>query len=121
MVNARDEMFKMRMPTVARLFAILRVIEERQRHLPPNLGVLPWMVQGWLNNYRAEQTLRKDMTLLWKAGYLQRIGGQEGCRRGYRAVRSAPCEGYTVIGGLEKVQMLTVRKLTIYMPGETEQ
>jgi hypothetical protein len=36
-------------------------------------------------------------------------------------VRSAPCEGYTVIGGLEKVQMLTVRKLTIYMPGETEQ
>lgn len=120
-MNEKDDLFKKTLPTIARLFAILRIIEERQRHLPPNQGVLPVMVQGWLNNYRAEQTLRRDMTLLWRAGYLQRIGGQEGCRRGYRAVRSAPCVGYTVIGGLEKVQMLTVRKLTIYMPGETEQ
>jgi hypothetical protein len=111
-------MFQKQLPTIARLFAILRIIEERQRHLPPSQGVLPVMVQGWLNKYRAEQTLRRDMTLLWRAGYLQRIGGQEGCRRGYRAVRSAPCSGYAVIDGLEKVQRISLRKLRISGDGE---
>lgn len=62
---------------------LLRIIRDRQRGLPPGLGVLPKTVGAWLDDYRCEQTLRKDMAGMWRAGLLERIGG-EGARRGYR-------------------------------------
>jgi hypothetical protein len=63
--------------------AIIQIVKERQRGLPPNRGVLPVTVQCFLDDYRAEQTLRRDMAALWQAGKLERVGGTNS-RRGYR-------------------------------------
>lgn len=62
---------------------ILKIVQQRQRGLQPGSGVLPKTVQAWLDDYRAEQTLRRYMAGLWRAGLLVRIGG-EGSRKGYR-------------------------------------
>lgn len=76
-------LFTLQMNESARLYQIVFIVRERQRGMPPNRGVLPVSVQCWLEEYRAEQTLRRDMSKLWRAGLLQRCGG-EGARRGYR-------------------------------------
>lgn len=62
---------------------IVKIIKERQRGLSSNEGVLPKTVQAFLDFYRAEQTLRRDMAQMANRGHLVRIGG-EGARRGYR-------------------------------------
>lgn len=62
---------------------IINIVKERQRGLPPGRGVLPVTVQCFLDDYRAEQTLRRDMSSLWRAGLLERVGGERS-RRGYR-------------------------------------
>jgi len=77
-------LFEKPISDIARLFRIVSIVQERQRNMPPERGVLPVTVQAFINEYRAEQTLRRDMSLLWQAGYLERVGGKEGCRRGYR-------------------------------------
>lgn len=64
---------------------IVHIVRSRQRDAVPGRGVLPVNVQCWLNEYRAEQTLRKEMAFLARVGVLERIGG-EGSRRGYRVV-----------------------------------
>lgn len=65
-------------------FTQTRIIEiVRQRQPGAKNGVLPVTVQAWLDEYRAEQTLRRDMVALWRAGLLERVGG-DGCRKGYR-------------------------------------
>lgn len=60
---------------------ILRIVRRRQRDL--GRGVFPREVAVFLPYYRAEQTLRRDMMRLARAGWLVREGGQ-GARRGYR-------------------------------------
>lgn len=80
----KDKIFEKPLPDIVRLFQIVLIVQQRQRNLPSKRGVLPVTVQCYLNDYRAEQTLRRDMALLWQAGYLQRVGGKEGTRRGYR-------------------------------------
>jgi DeoR/GlpR family transcriptional regulator of sugar metabolism len=62
---------------------ILEIVRQRQRNAKE--GVLPVTVQAWLDEYRAEQTLRRDMAALWRAGLLERIGGER-CRKGYRVI-----------------------------------
>ena len=62
---------------------IIEIVRLRQRNMPPGRGVLPVTVQCFLDQYRAEQTLRRDMSALARVGLLERIGG-EGSRRGYR-------------------------------------
>lgn len=78
-----DFLLEFRAPKASRMQLILWIVRERQHGLGQEHGVLPVMVQAWLEDYRAEQTLRKDMVALWRAGLLKRIGGQ-GARRGYR-------------------------------------
>lgn len=80
----RKKLFEKPTLSLVRLFQIVYIVEERQRGLSACRGVLPVTVQCFLNEYRAEQTLRRDMAMLWKAGYLQRVGDKEGSRRGYR-------------------------------------
>lgn len=62
---------------------IVRIVAERQRHAGPGRGVLPRTVQGFLDIYRAEYSLRRDMMHLVGLGLLVRVGGV-GARRGYR-------------------------------------
>jgi len=62
---------------------IVNIVKARQRNVPSTRGVLPKTVQCFLDEYRAEQTLRRDMVSLWQQGLLDRLGG-EGSRRGYR-------------------------------------
>ena len=81
----RQRLFTKPTLEIVRMMQIVLIVAERQRVLPPDRGVLPVTVQAFMSRYRAEQTLRRDMTELWKAGYLRRIGG-EGSRRGYRVV-----------------------------------
>lgn len=64
-------------------FRIIEIVRKRQRQMPLGRGVLPVTVQCFLDEYRAEQTLRRDMSTLARIGLLERIGG-EGSRRGYR-------------------------------------
>lgn len=66
--------------------AIIRIVRERQRNVPAERGVLPRTVQCFLDEYRAEQTLRRDMARLAEMGRLVRIG-TAGSRRGYRVER----------------------------------
>lgn len=66
--------------------AIIRIVRERQRNAPEGRGVLPRTVQCFLDEYRAEQTLRRDMARLAEMGKLVRIG-PAGSRRGYRVER----------------------------------
>lgn len=62
---------------------ILKIVRERQRGVKPGRGVIPAMVQCWLDEYKAEQTLRRYMAAMGREGLLERVGG-EGSRRGYR-------------------------------------
>lgn len=62
---------------------ILRIVRKLERS---HGRVYPFMVTGWLDIYRCEQTLRRDMVRLAAAGYLIRVGGR-GARRGYVAWR----------------------------------
>lgn len=82
--DERMQLFSKPIHEVIHLMRIVQIVAERQRSLEPTQGVLPVTVQAWLNRYRAEQTLRRDMTMLWRAGYLVRVGDKEGTRRGYR-------------------------------------
>jgi hypothetical protein len=68
---------------VALLCHIVGIVAQRQRQQDAGRGVLPLTVGMWLNVDVCEQTLRKKMAALWRAGVLERIGG-EGARRGYR-------------------------------------
>ncbi|MCK6581083.1 MAG: hypothetical protein L6Q98_23560 [Anaerolineae bacterium] len=68
---------------VALYVAIVHIVQRRQRDVRDGRGVLPVAVQSWLNEYRAEQTLRREMSYLARQGVLERVGGK-GCRRGYR-------------------------------------
>lgn len=63
--------------------AIVRIIRQRQRNYPPHRGVLPVTIACFLDEYRAQQTVRRDCVALWQRGELVRMGG-EGSRRGYR-------------------------------------
>ena len=76
-------LFSKPMGESARYFQIISIVKERQRALPPGRGVLPVSVQCWLEEYRAEQTLRRDCATLWRQGLLERMGG-EGSRKGSR-------------------------------------
>lgn len=62
---------------------IINIVRERQRNLPPSRGVLPRTVGCFLDEYRCEQTLRRDMSSMARVGLLDRIGGERS-RRGYR-------------------------------------
>lgn len=66
------------------IVSVVEIVRRRQRNAPPGWGVLPKTVGAFLNDYRCEQTLRRDMAKLWRAGVLERMGG-EGSRKGYRA------------------------------------
>jgi hypothetical protein len=83
MTSEKWQIFSKPIDDIADMMRIVQIVKERQRQLSPDRGVIPKMVQPWMRRYRAEQTLRKDMALLWQAGYLERIGGG-GSRRGYR-------------------------------------
>ncbi len=65
------------------VLTVVGIVRRRQRSVPPGRGVLPKTVGAFLNDYRCEQTLRRDLAKLWRAGVLERMGG-EGSRRGYR-------------------------------------
>jgi hypothetical protein len=62
---------------------VVRIVRKEQRNVCGACGVLPKTVQAYLDEYRAEQTLRRDCATLWRAGILERVGGS-GARRGYR-------------------------------------
>lgn len=62
---------------------IVEIVKKLQRNVPPRYGVYPFMVQCWLDIYRAEGTLRRDMMTMAERGVLLRMGGT-GARRGYR-------------------------------------
>lgn len=79
----KERLYSRPMADICKTLKILKIVQERQRGLPPNVGVLPRTVQVFLDEYRAEQTLREDMVELWRDGFLERIGGT-GARRGYR-------------------------------------
>lgn len=65
-------------PVVAEM--IVTIVKRLQRDY--GRGVLPRMVQPWLEFYRAEGTLRRDMMTLASAGKLRRVGGKKS-RQGY--------------------------------------
>lgn len=91
--DAKKEIFRKPLPRIAEMMTIVRIVADRQRNLPKSRGVLPVTVQAWLNVDRPEQTLRRDMSLLARAGYLQRVGYDDetgvATRRGYRVVDDA--------------------------------
>lgn len=62
---------------------IVKIVRQRQRAVPAGRGVLPKTVGAFLLMPRCEQTLRRDCAALWRAGVLERCGG-EGSRKGYR-------------------------------------
>ncbi len=84
--DERRQLFRKPVYKIAELMMIVQIVADRQRNIPDRRGVLPVTVQAFMNIYRPEQTLRRDMTFLWRAGYLVRIGDKEGTRRGYRVV-----------------------------------
>lgn len=85
---------------------ILQIVRERQRNVPAERGVLPRTVQCFLDEYRAEQTLRRDMATLWRMGKLERVG-EAGSRRGYRVLREGTSPKHEV--QIEQVQVKLVR------------
>jgi hypothetical protein len=62
---------------------ILAIVRERQRCTPSTRGVLPRTVGMFMDEYKAEQTLRRYMRTLWQQGVLERCGGANS-RRGYK-------------------------------------
>jgi hypothetical protein len=68
---------------IIHVLCIVEIVRQRQRNVPQGRGVLPKTVGAFLDEYRCEQTLRRDMSKLWRAGVLERLGGT-GARRGYR-------------------------------------
>lgn len=66
---------------------VIEIVRKRQRNVPDGRGVLPKNVQGFLDSYRNESTLRRDMSKLWRAGLLERCGGTSSSRQGYRVTR----------------------------------
>jgi len=88
--EAKKILFQKPLPRISELMTIVRIVADRQRNVPRSRGVLPVTVQAYLNCYRHEQTLRRDMSLLAKAGYLERVGFDDATgvatRRGYRVV-----------------------------------
>jgi hypothetical protein len=68
------------------ILEILDIVRRRQRQMPPGRGVLPVTVQCFLDQYRAEQTIRRYMSNLARMGLLERVGDEGGkaTRRGYR-------------------------------------
>lgn len=86
-MDARQIIFSKPLPDIARMMRIVQIVAERQRQVDPKRGVLPLTVQAWLDEYRAEQTVRRDMVMLARAGFLQRVGDGNkavATRRGYR-------------------------------------
>lgn len=81
--DALDWIFQQPLRQIPVLLKILQVVRRQQRGIPRDLGLLPREVQPWLEWDLAEQTVRRFMAMLWRAGLLERIGG-EGARRGYR-------------------------------------
>ena len=81
-----ERLFDKPLRELCRLIAVLDVVQTRQRYQPRGRGVLPVTVQCFLDFDAAEQTLRRDMVTLWRAGLLERIGAESGqaTRRGYR-------------------------------------
>ena len=63
------------MPRAALDGQIIRVMKRLDR---AHERVYPWMVQPWLDVYRHERTLRKDMCRLAENGYLERVGQRKG-------------------------------------------
>lgn len=73
-----------RSPTLTKLQqAILDIVRSRQRNYPPQRGVLPLTIACFLDEYRAQQTVRRYCVQLWQMGLLDRLGGERS-RRGYR-------------------------------------
>lgn len=62
---------------------IVKIVAEVQRRTGK---VYAWMVQSYLEVYRSEQTIRRDMVRLANEGKLQRLGE----RKGYRVATSRP-------------------------------
>ncbi len=91
--DERRKLFQKPLPRISEMMQIVRIVADRQRNLPRSRGVLPVTVQAFMNTYRPEQTLRRDMSLLARAGYLQRVGYDDetgvATRRGYRVVDDA--------------------------------
>lgn len=81
--EALDWIFRQPLRQIPLLLQILEIVRREQRRTQAGRGVLPWEVQPWLERYWAEQTIRRIMAMLWRAGLLIRIGGS-GSRRGYR-------------------------------------
>ncbi len=72
----------------ARFFEIVRIVKERQREIEHGYGLIAKNIQPRLGEYRAEQTIRRDMVELWEAGILERCGGGKS-RKGYRVALAA--------------------------------
>lgn len=62
---------------------ILRIVRRLER---THGRVYPFMVGPWLDYYRCEQTLRRDMARLAASSYLIRVGGWNE-RKGYQSWR----------------------------------
>lgn len=69
---------------------IIRLVARLERNYK---RVYPFMLQPWLEYYRAEQTLRRDMARLARQGLLVRVGGA-GARRGYLAPSGSRARAY---------------------------
>jgi hypothetical protein len=89
--DERKQLFRKPVGKISELMRIVQIVADRQRNMPKGRGVLPVTVQAFLDVDRPEQTLRRDMTFLWRAGYLERMGASKDekgvpTRRGYRVV-----------------------------------
>lgn len=64
---------------------IIKTVKKLERDLQATdtRGIFPWQVSAWLDFYRCEQSLRKDMASMAQRGKLIRIGNSDS-RLGYR-------------------------------------
>lgn len=63
---------------------IINIVKQRQRNVPPTRGVLPKTVGAFLDEYKAEQTLRRLMSDMARRDLLIRVGDIPNSRKGYR-------------------------------------
>lgn len=76
-------------------------IEFKMRRAQRDLrrGVLPRDMQPRLPFYRAEGSLRRDMSAMWREGRLVRVEG-EGARQGYRTPTRMERVAFSINGGV---------------------